>query len=175
MLVLYHGTDEKSAKSITEDGIDLYSGSLHTDFGPGFYTTPDFDLAKIWAKRKGVFSRGAVVSYRVDEGLLERLSVRQFVNTDLIWAQFIANNRNGFRYVRKMEMQENNLTGQYDIVIGQIADGKVSDITRYLQEDGLAVDEDVLCELRRKEYPMQYSFHTPKGIKLLTEPRIRLI
>lgn len=122
-MVLYHGTDDKSANNIVKNGIDLYSGSLHTDFGPGFYTTPDIKLAEIWAKRKGIFSRGAVVSYVIDEEYL----------------------------------------------------GKVSDITRFLQEEGLAVDDDVLREMTRKVYSDQYSFHTPGSLKALTNPKIRLL
>ena len=174
-MILYHGTDERSAKAIISLGVDLFAGSIHTDFGPGFYTTPDIYLAQKWAERKGIFTRGAVISYRIEESKIGGIHFRRFDTPDLVWAQFIANNRNGFRYVRNMEMQENNLTGQYDIVIGQIADGKVSDITRYLREEKLAVDKDVLNELIRKQYSLQFSFHTQKGLELLTDPRIRLI
>ena len=61
------------------------------------------------------------------------------------------------------------------MVVGQIADGKVSDITRALREENLAVDEDVLQELTRKQYAWQYSFHTKKSIEILKDPRVRFI
>ena len=70
-MILYHGTDEQSAKGIISQGVDLFAGSIHTDFGPGFYTTPDFDLAQKWAERKGIFTRGAVISYRIEELKIE--------------------------------------------------------------------------------------------------------
>ncbi len=58
------------------------------------------------------------------EKAFQELRCREFKEADLIWAQFIANNRNGFRYARMMTMSENNLRGQYELVIGQIADGQ---------------------------------------------------
>ena len=175
-MVLYHGTDEKSAMTILEDGIDLYAGNIHTDFGQGFYLTPDIAMATQWAQRKGIFSRGAIVSYQFDEQkAFQELRCREFKYADLIWAQFIANNRNGFRYTRMMAMSENNLRGQYELVIGQIADGQVSSITRTLQAELAAVDEDVLSNFRRKEYSKQYSFHSKKAVERLENGRIRLI
>ena len=175
-MVLYHGTDEQSARSILEDGIDLFAGNIHTDFGQGFYLTPDFSMATQWAKRKGLFTRGAIVSYQFnEEKAIQQLRCREFKEADLVWAQFIANNRNGFRYARMMAMSENNLRGQYELVIGQIADGQVTSITRTLQAEMAAVDEAVLSNFRRKEYSKQYAFHSLAALDMLQNGRIRLI
>ena len=162
-MVLYHGTDEQSARSILEDGIDLFAGNIHTDFGQGFYLTSDFSMATQWAKRKGLFTRGAIVSYQFnEEKAIQQLRCREFKEADLVWAQFIANNRNGFR-------------GQYELVIGQIADGQVTSITRTLQAEMAAVDEAVLSNFRRKEYSKQYAFHSLAALDMLQNGRIRLI
>ena len=175
-MVLYHGTDEQSARAILENGIDLFVGNIHTDFGQGFYLTTDILMAKQWSQRKGLFTRGAIVSYQFDEEkAIKELRCREFKDADLIWAQFIANNRNGFRYARMMNMSENNLRGQYELVIGQIADGQVSSITRTLQAEMAAVDETVLSNFRRKEYSTQYSFHSKPAIAKLQNGRLRLI
>ena len=66
-MVLYHGTDEESARKILTNGIDLYAGNTCTDFGQGFYLTPDIVMATQWAQRKGLFTRGAIVSYKFEE------------------------------------------------------------------------------------------------------------
>jgi hypothetical protein len=42
---LYHGTDIESAMDIQKNGVDISKG-YGGYFGWGFYTTPDFDLAK---------------------------------------------------------------------------------------------------------------------------------
>lgn len=41
MIKLYHGTNESSALSIVNDGIDLSKSKKYLDFGPGFYMTDD--------------------------------------------------------------------------------------------------------------------------------------
>lgn len=175
-MILYHGTDEKSAKSILQSGIDLYAGNERSDFGQGFYTTPDFSMACTWANRKGIFSRPAVVSFLFDDDYLTKdIHCRVFDTSDLVWAQFIANNRNGYKYACRMRMQENNLRAQYDIVIGQTADGSVAMKVRNLRNSVQPVDEETLCDFKAKTYADQYSFHTAKGIALLSNGRIRLL
>lgn len=51
-LILYHGTDDKSAREIIAHGIDLSLCSPLTDFGRGFYTTTNLEQAKNWAVLK---------------------------------------------------------------------------------------------------------------------------
>ena len=38
---LYHGTDFTSAYAIASNGVDLSYSKNFSDFGKGFYTTPD--------------------------------------------------------------------------------------------------------------------------------------
>ena len=175
-MILYHGTDENSAKDILLRGIVLALGNERADFGQGFYTTPDKQMAEKWAARKGVMSRGAVISFLFDESSIpDCLSTKRFDQADLIWAQFVANNRNGFRYIRKMEEPDNNLYGQYDIVIGPTADGDVANITRALEADALPVSSADVEAMTQRVLSWQYSFHTQAGVALLNGGRIRLV
>lgn len=47
----YHGTNNKSADSILNNGIDINKGRNDADFGLGFYMTEDFRQAQSWAKK----------------------------------------------------------------------------------------------------------------------------
>ena len=47
----YHGTNNKSANSILNNGIDINKGRNDADFGLGFYMTEDFRQAQSWAKK----------------------------------------------------------------------------------------------------------------------------
>ena len=52
---LYHGTTAQSAQRMMADGVGSHqhceSLRLSLDFGPGFYLTPGFNLARDWARR----------------------------------------------------------------------------------------------------------------------------
>lgn len=175
-MILYHGTDRVSADNIISRGVDIYCGNSRSDFGQGFYTTPDIRMAESWARRKGIFTRGAVVSFVFDESVLQScVRARVFESADLIWAQFVANNRNGISYARRMRMADNNLMGQYDLVVGPTADGDVANITRRLEKAVEPVSQDVLSEFVKKRLSLQYSFHSHEAVTLLLNPRIRLI
>nr|XP_058968118.1 uncharacterized protein LOC131794604 [Pocillopora verrucosa] len=52
--VFFHGTSQKHAKDIIEDGIDLKKGEIGKDFsnGDGFYLSKNFDEALRWARQR---------------------------------------------------------------------------------------------------------------------------
>ena len=66
----YHGTNNKSADSILNNGIDINKGRNDADFGLGFYMTEDFRQAQSWAKKlfgddaADAGSWGTYVAYR---------------------------------------------------------------------------------------------------------------
>jgi hypothetical protein len=63
---VYHGTDINSAKQIEAYGLDMkYSHGGY--FGWGFYTTPDFDLAKSnYAEFNDAEAGAAVLEFQID-------------------------------------------------------------------------------------------------------------
>ena len=58
---LYHGTTYRNAQRLMAEGVghplDDDPPRTKHDFGPGFYLTPDFDLARDWARRRFVAGR----------------------------------------------------------------------------------------------------------------------
>jgi hypothetical protein len=84
-LRLYHGTLEANARSIVSVGVSVARGRPGTDFGPGFYTTSDPDVAEEWAWRfesKRHRRRTAVVAADLDRDSLASLSWLSFVRGD---------------------------------------------------------------------------------------------
>ena len=51
-LVLYHGTDEAAAASITANGVSLRFSRAFLDFGRGFYMTTSREQAAQWARQR---------------------------------------------------------------------------------------------------------------------------
>jgi hypothetical protein len=181
-MILYHGTDLESAKNICK-GVDFKRSSLSVDFYAGFYTTDNKYLAIKWAERKTLFckkcSTAAVVSFMIPNDFFSEdgLKVRMFKTTDLEWAQFIVNNRLGMNYINNLpyHLQENNTDLRYDICIGPIADGKISRICGDINVLKKSVDDKILKELISKDYGTQYSFHTDKTKRFLSDMRLNLV
>ena len=177
-MILYHGTDEKSARNIIKNGIDLSFCNEYTDFGKGFYTTNDMRLAESWGHQRGKIEgcRGAIVSFQVEiTSIKSSLSVLEFQNADSKWGQFVLNNRNNIKYAKYMAMNLHNHFASFDVVIGPIADGSVSAAAKYLREKGLPINQDILDTITKKDYGVQYSFHTKAAFAALGAPRLRLL
>ena len=62
---LYHGTSKLSGEDIIRDGVDMRK-STKGYFGAGFYTTPDFSLAK-----------ASYADFSDDEGCILMLTIRE--------------------------------------------------------------------------------------------------
>ena len=175
-MILYHGTDRASALDIEKAGIRLDRGRMRVDFGRGFYLTPDHATARQMAIRKAIPDEPYIVSIDFDERLARQNGwIKEFPDCDLRWAQFIINNRNGESYFKELADQDNNLSCQYHIIKGRIADGNISEISRTLAARKQAVTPSVLRAMVEHRYPDQYSLHTPEVLSLVRSIRIKEI
>ncbi len=172
-MLLYHGTTLSNAENIAHNGIDIAKSHIRTDFGHGFYATPDRTCAVNWAIKKSQFERPGVVYLYFDEKQAVQF-IRTFRQADLTQAQFVVNNRNGRDYVKSLEsdLWDNNLDKQYDIVCGPICDGKIAQIARQIAAERRCVTEKDLKEMTSKDYPFQYSFHTLNAFTFITPIKV---
>ena len=134
-MILYHGTRKSSAINIINNGIDLHRGKKRADFGKGFYLTPDLRTAKDWAIHKSYHESPCIVSIDFDELTAIRNGwIKIFNDRNLEWAQFIVNNRCGEAYINLMAYKENNLSGQFPVVKGFIADGNMFEMIQEFEK-----------------------------------------
>ena len=166
MMTLYHGTNEPF------DTPDPNLGRRGTDFGQGFYLTPDFDsaanIAWLSVMRSGR-GRKVVMRYDFDENKVVELGLkrRRFEAMDAEWMSFIIANRVGDR-----EKPDHNLDRLYDIVDGLVADDKIVALLRRHQQGELS-QEDILGILRQRPWrTVQYSFHTRKAVMCLCRKEV---
>ena len=106
----YHGTNNKSADSILNNGIDINKGRNDADFGLGFYMTEDFRQAQSWAK-KLFGDDAAVVSFYADTS---KLKEKIFTSSTDEWRNHVYSNR----------MRKQDLLADYDCISGPMLDGK---------------------------------------------------
>lgn len=82
-----------------------------------------------------------------------------------------------YEYVQQNCM-ENNLDSKYDLVIGSIADSKVSEIASHIQNKDVAIEMvsvyDVLTEDGRT-LGTQMSFHTEKALTSIVSMKCEII
>ena len=160
MIHLFHGTN------VVFDAVDPLKGRRGTDFGQGFYLTPNQESARRMAQRVATRKGGGavVMHYGVDESCLSNgdLSVRQFPVIDLSWLRFIVANRYNL-----LSAAEHNLQRRFDIVHGLVADDKVVQILDDLRNEMIS-EEDALARLRAAPFQtVQYSFHTERAVAYL--------
>jgi len=161
MIVLYHGTNE------TFDTPDPNRGRKGTDFGQGFYLTPDFDsaanIAELSVARAGT-GRKTILAYEFDESMAVSLGLnrRNFSALDAEWMAFVIANRIGDR-----KAADHNVDHLYDVVSGLVADDRIVALLRRYQR-GELTQEDILKILQQRPWrTMQYSFHSRKAIMCL--------
>ena len=161
MITLYHGSN----CSVTSP--DPLLGRQGTDFGQGFYLTPDLEsarsMAAIVVDRKGEGTK-TVTAYEFDEEALVAagLRMRRFPTMDLDWVSFVIANRNFER-----DAPDHNLDHLYDVVAGLVADDKIRALIRSYRL-GLTTPEQILCVLASRKWRVtQYSFHTLRAMCFL--------
>ena len=150
---LYHG----SYCSI--ETIDLQLCGAHTDFGKGFYLTPNRKHAVKRALQKAAEAgtKPVISAYEFNEEALTdaSLKIKTFKGNTSEWAEFILKNR-----------EYPAFTHDYDIVAGPIADDalrkqfarfKAGIISVYELSEGLTFREDTF----------QYCFCTKASLKYL--------
>jgi len=169
MIVLYHGTNEAF------DTPDPNRGRKGTDFGQGFYLTPDFDSAahitELAVTRAGK-GRKTVLVYEFDEAMAESLGLnrRNFPALDTEWMSFVIANRMGDR-----KATDHNIDHLYDVVSGLVADDKIVTLLRRYQTGELTQDDILAILLHRPWRTMQYSFHSRKAIMCLHFKEVRYV
>lgn len=172
MIKLYHGTNQSSALSITNDGIDLSKSKRFLDFGPGFYMTDNIRKAEKWAKRKSeVLNRRYmlsetpyIVTINIDDAMFNSLKCKKFETRNNEWAYFIIANRIGsVEIASQLNLLNHNLDSKYDVVIGEIADGSISDKAFKIRENINEFNSFSLNDLLPDNgmyYGKQFSLHT---------------
>lgn len=161
MITLYHGTNEPF------DVPDPSRGRRGTDFGQGFYLTPDFDsaagVAGLSVMRSGC-GRKVVLCYDFDEEKATGLGLkrRRFETLDAAWMAFVIANRMADRTA-----VDHNIDCLYDVVDGLVADDKIVTLLRRYQR-GELTQSDILGILRQRPWrTVQYSFHSRKAVMCL--------
>lgn len=118
---IYHGSEFIISKP------EYGKGARNNDYGRGFYTTKEIELAKEWACGKG--NNGYVNSYELDMTDLKVLNLNDDKYSILNWLAVLVNNRTYWQNYSisteaKDYLKENfllDLNG-YDIIIGYRAD-----------------------------------------------------
>jgi len=118
---VYHGTTSLF------DNIEVSMGKPYKDFGKGFYVTRNYSHAASLAQRNKRlelerFKRKCeayVYTYEMDLGMLSRFKVKEFMEADMEWMQFVLDNR-----------KSRERAHEYDIVIGPTADDDTSTVLK---------------------------------------------
>lgn len=151
-MICFHGSD------LIIDKPRILDASRPLDFGGGFYTTTSEIQAKNWAIKVSYRNNTIqkyINKYEFDlEEAKKNLNVIVFEQADEKWLDFICSNRNG-RY-----------TGDYDIVIGPVADDKVYRVV-VEYENGDVDKELALKRLKTETLCDQILFHTEESLKYL--------
>ncbi len=138
-MILYHG----SFTEVRKPDISYSRDTL--DFGKGFYVTPIYEQAKKWSLRfKRKKGKSVISWYELDEKKLRHEArIIEFSSYSEEWLDYIITCRGGMN------------TGQYDIIIGGVANDKVFD-TIELFFDGL-IDKNMAIQRLKYEKPnLQY-------------------
>jgi hypothetical protein len=146
-MMLFHGSYVSVIKP------DISFSRNNVDFGRGFYTTPLWEQAVSWANRfKRKHGQSVVSSYEIDmDNLPVEVKVLTFDTHSEDWLDFIHNCR------RKKN------TGDYDIVIGGVANDRVFNALG-LYESGWLNKADAINRLKYKQPNIQYCFRNQRII-----------
>jgi hypothetical protein len=149
-LNIYHGSDV-----VVETPQILKSNRL-LDFGTGFYTTSNREQATRWAEKVSIRNNTnniylSVYNFDIEKAKKE-LNIIEFSLPDEKWLDFITLNRRG-----------KNLSHEYDIVIGSVADDNVY-LTVKLFESGVLDKEEAIKRLKVEKLFDQILFHTNKAL-----------
>lgn len=151
-MICYHGSDT------VVDAPKILEAKRPLDFGGGFYTTTSELQAQRWAKKVAFRNNSdhrCVNQYEFDlDEAKSQLIVVHFDAADEKWLDFICDNRSG------------KPTGDYDIVIGPVADDNVYRVV-VEYENGDMDKETALKKLKTETLCDQILFHTEKSLAYL--------
>lgn len=152
-MICYHGSDT------VVDIPKILEAKRPLDFGGGFYVTTSEEQANAWARKVSLRNNNnhkCVNRYEFYKEKAEKsLTVIIFTCADEKWLDFICDNRCG------------KPTGDYDIVIGPVADDKVYRVV-VEYENGDIDKADALKRLKTEALCDQILFHTEKSLEYLT-------
>ena len=152
VMIVYHGSD-----TVVDDPRILES-KRPLDFGSGFYTTTSEEQAKQWAIKvsyRNANRQRCINRYAFDmEKAISEVTVIHFEIADEKWLDFICANRQGLE------------TGNYDIVIGPVADDRVYRVV-VQYENGDVDKESALKKLKVEKLCDQILFHSEKALQYL--------
>lgn len=154
-MILYHGSnvEVREPKLIS---------ALHTlDFGPGFYTTSNFDQAAEFAKKVVDRNKGAgvptVTTFSFDEdAALAVFDVRRFAAPADDWLDFVVDNR-----------RKQYVGPSYDLKIGPVANDNVYRTIQLFMTGVLSRDQ-ALVELKVRKLFNQYVFSSERVLSMLS-------
>lgn len=151
-MICYHGSDT------IVDNPKILQAKRPLDFGGGFYVTTSKEQAESWANKVAYRNNSnykCVNRYEFDfEEAKDNVVVICFDFASEEWLDFICKNRS-----RKP-------VGDYDIVIGPVADDKVYRVV-VEYENGDVDKETALKKLKTETLCNQILFHTEKSLKYL--------
>lgn len=151
-MIVYHGSDT------VVDNPKILEAKRPLDFGGGFYVTTSKEQAEKWAIKvayRNANNHRCINRYEFDiEKAKAELKVICFAIADEKWLDFICTNRLGIG------------TGDYDIVIGPVADDKVYRVV-VEYENGDTDKETALKKLKTEQLCDQILFHTKKALEYL--------
>lgn len=176
---LYHGTNLSSAFNICIYGVDITKSLKYLDFGSGFYMTDNKNKAiqraikktNDYNKRYGATEVPYIVEVIIDESLFQNYNVKKFKDTGLEWCEFVTYNRFDMSYLNDNHIINHNVDKKYDIVCGEIADGKIANIISDVKAGRCNLDEIDFSQYfteSGKSYGFQVSLHTEKAISCIT-------
>lgn len=177
-LKTYHGTNLSSAFDIWLHGIDLNKSLPNLDFGKGFYVTDSKEKAIERAyKKTNDFNKRYhcnedpyLVELYIEDDIWKEINAKFFRPREKDWFYFVINNRMELSYLKQHNIYNHNKDNKYDMVFGEIADGKIADIANAIKNNKLTFNNinfaDILPRYG-KYYGDQYSFHTEKSLSCI--------
>lgn len=183
-MLLFHGTDNNSKDDIVRNGIKLDMNPRGGDFAVGFYLTPEIQSASAALRKSFNSMQPNAVELTLKKDFKKLGCVKDFGyitkhsadNEIIAWAQFIVNNRNGTEYIQtlaeKQGFEDNNLDKRYDIVIGTIADGSITQTARKCKAEKRIVTLKESKKFLDKSFGLQYCISTEAGKQMIDkQPR----
>lgn len=136
---VYHGSDHIIEKPI------LTLGRIKNDYGMGFYTTEDVELAKEWAAKNN--KNGILNEYILDDTNLKVLNLMDGNYTVLNWIALLLDNR-VFNIVEQVAKEARDYildnflidVSNYDVIIGYRADDSYFAYAQSFINNGLSVE-----------------------------------
>lgn len=180
MIKVYHGTNLSSAFDIWLHGIDLSKSLPNLDFGKGFYVTDDKKKAidralkktADYNRRNKCNEEAYLVEMNIDKSYFSELNIKMFEKREKEWFQFVINNRLEMDFLQRNNITNHNKDNKYDIVFGEIADGKIADIVNNIKNNAYNMTDINYTSILPETgtfYSNQYSFHTNKSLSCLKD------